>query len=129
VPRAQIGENLVYNPFSTKGFAIQIAKGQLRALQAAQRRTPGMTRDQLYCQALEKWYTPLQAAAFLAKAKTLVEAFDVHVPGIPPADFNFRWLVRVLVIDKYQELRHDPPTSKALQDLMEGVDSIISDSL
>ncbi|MGH8064999.1 MAG: hypothetical protein ACRERE_07105 [Candidatus Entotheonellia bacterium] len=120
---------MVYNPFSTKGFAIQIAKGQLRALQSAQRRNPGMTRDQLYCRALEKWYTPLQAAAFLAKAKTLVEAFDVHAPGIPPTDFNFRWLVRVLVIDKYEDLRHDLPTPKALQDLREGVDSIISDSL
>jgi hypothetical protein len=56
----------------------------------------------------------------------LVAMFDEHPPGVPPVDFNFRWLVKVLVIEKYQadRLRDARPMPQAMQDLMDGVDSI-----
>jgi hypothetical protein len=122
---------MIYNPFSTKGFAIQIAKGMRRALQSAQRKHPPMTRNERYLQALQQWFAPLEAAVFLAKAEKLVALFDAHPLDVPSVDFNFRWLVKVLVIEKYQpiRLRDARPTPQATQDLMDGVDSIISETL
>lgn len=120
---------MLYNPFTTRGFAKGLANAQLKSLRAAQKRFPHVTKEELYTAALSTrpGYYRQQIVDIVTTAKeTVVQSAAAFDPAL---GFTFQRVVLVLARREYIERIGHLPSPDVMRDITAGVFSVIPNDL